>query len=310
MAEKLRCGGVARLASPFLSPPDDPPEQLAIAAVHEAACPVDQPHGPAALGRGFPVGAAPDLHVGIEEQTGDVVGRRPSIGGLQDVQNVEQSIQPEPLKRGWPERARTCGRTRSGKPTVEAPGRLPSYLDRRVTDDDERQRLRRRCRAQPDMVATILVGENHVATVGQLVIGNDRRPAIEIERLGVGKTGRGGIQDDGRREEAGEPRCRRSRGRSIGCAGESKAPIDGPSPPVHRAVRRARHSASRRDTHAHSRNCGAGIPVRIPRNRDPPAFLVLRRADRPSRFPVKLGAQHGGRGEDEIFQRHVHGRMK
>src|SRR3546814_3829158 len=71
-----------------------------------------------------------------------------------------------------------------------------------------------------------------MASVGQYAVGEDRRPAIEIERERLSEFGRGCIQNNSGRKQGGEPRRRRVCRRHVGRTRESRDPIDGPSPPV------------------------------------------------------------------------------
>src|SRR3546814_6057922 len=71
-----------------------------------------------------------------------------------------------------------------------------------------------------------------MASVGQYAVGEDRRPAIEIERERLSEFGRGCIQNNSGRKQGGEPRRRRVSRLHVGRTRESRDPIDGPSPPV------------------------------------------------------------------------------
>src|SRR3546814_9284240 len=67
-----------------------------------------------------------------------------------------------------------------------------------------------------------------MASVGQYAVGEDRRPAIEIERERLSEFGRGCIQNNSGRKQGGEPRRRRVCRRHVGRTRESRDPIDGP----------------------------------------------------------------------------------
>src|SRR3546814_1576849 len=59
------------------------------------------------------------------------------------------------------------------------------------------------------MVRSALVAQHHMASVGQYAVGEDRRPAIKIERERLSEFGRGCIQNNSGRKQGGEPRRRR-----------------------------------------------------------------------------------------------------
>ena len=183
-----------------MSPPDDTAEQRAIATVHEGKRLVDQALGAAAFGRGFPFHAAPDRHAGIDQAPCDLVRRRSGRGwGSQEhIEYVEQEVEASPLKCRRPERAVAARGRRAGEAPIEPPGGTAARLDRRVAHDHISERLAGGRIAQPEVMWTIDVAENDMATIGQCTISEDDGPVADVEWRRVGDVGRRGVEDDGR----------------------------------------------------------------------------------------------------------------
>lgn len=277
----------------FLSPPGRSAAQKgAVAAVHQRDGLLDQALRSSALGRGFPFRAAADGHAGIDDRSGELVrAGMVAVARKDTVEQVEQQRQTPALERRRAKSRRKARRRRAREPAIEPPNSCMAELNVQVSHQHIGKRYVVARAPHPDPMRAVDIAKDKVPAARQQAVGKDDRPPADIAGPNVRIARRRGLKDHGRRRKGRMPERGRIGRWLIGCDGETKGPIAGPSPPGPRDRRRP-FGAGDRHIVDDSPGCAAGTPVRIPPCREPGLCHWSWQADLPyslARMGGKLG---------------------